>query len=140
MPIERGSTTHGPNLDEQMKHEVQGRVQGQESPRAEEWHEPEPAGEDQPEPDRLPDGHTAPGTPAGMTSEDVEGRSELARYLPHQTFPAERERLLTVATEHQAPDDVLGQLRELPADDTYQNVTQVWAALGHGTEDASHRP
>lgn len=39
---ERGNTTHGQNLDDQMKHETQGVVQGNQPPHAEEWRETEP--------------------------------------------------------------------------------------------------
>ncbi len=139
MPIERGNTTHGPNLDDEMRHEVQGRVQGAASPRGEDWHEPEPSGEDQPEADRLPDGHTAPGTPSGLTSEDVDGRTELGKYLPYRTFPADKARLLATAAEQDAPDTVMGELGRLPASTSYENVAEVWEALGHGREDASRR-
>ncbi|UKA66911.1 hypothetical protein LFT44_00240 [Arthrobacter sp. FW306-05-C] len=39
---ERGNTTHGQNLDDQMKHEAQGVVQGNQPAHAEEWRETEP--------------------------------------------------------------------------------------------------
>jgi hypothetical protein len=39
---ERGNTTHGQNLDDQMKHETQGVVHGNQPPHAEEWRETEP--------------------------------------------------------------------------------------------------
>lgn len=38
---ERGNTTHGPNLDDQLKHETQGLVKGNHPTRAEEWREAE---------------------------------------------------------------------------------------------------
>ncbi|MFJ6280990.1 hypothetical protein [Arthrobacter subterraneus] len=38
---ERGNTTHGPNLDDQLKHETQGLIQGNHPTRAEEWREAE---------------------------------------------------------------------------------------------------
>jgi uncharacterized membrane-anchored protein len=72
--------------------------------------------------------------------EDVPGRSRLASYLSYRMFPADRTRLLETAVEHSAPDDVLAELRRLPADVTYQTVTDVWHALGHGREDDTHRP
>ena len=134
MPIERGSTTHSQHVDDEMSHEVRGRVQGAESPRAEDWHEPEPTGEGQPDPDRV-SGGPPPGTPAGMTEADVTGRSRLASALPSAVFPADRARLMAVATEGNAPDEVMDQLRSLPAHTRYQNVNEVWAALGHGIED-----
>ena len=41
------------------------------------------------------------------------------------------------ATHLGAPDDILESLAGLPADETYQTVNEVWAALGHPNE--SHR-
>lgn len=38
---ERGNTTHGPHVDDQMKHETQGLVQGGHPTRAEDWRETE---------------------------------------------------------------------------------------------------
>ncbi|MGF9647787.1 hypothetical protein [Arthrobacter sp. Alg241-R88] len=43
---ERGNTKHGPNLDDQMKHEAQGVVHGIQPPHAEEWRETEPFPDD----------------------------------------------------------------------------------------------
>lgn len=38
---ERGNTTHGPNLDDQLKHETQALVHGNRPARAEDWREAE---------------------------------------------------------------------------------------------------
>lgn len=38
---ERGNTTHGPHVDDQLKHETQGLVQGGHPTRAEDWREAE---------------------------------------------------------------------------------------------------
>ena len=43
---ERGNTTHGPNLDDELKHETQGMVQGNQPAHAEEWRETEPFPDD----------------------------------------------------------------------------------------------
>ncbi|WP_309066036.1 hypothetical protein [Microbacterium sp.] len=43
---QRGNTTHGPELDEQMKHEAQGMVQGHGAPHAEPFRETEPLPDD----------------------------------------------------------------------------------------------
>jgi hypothetical protein len=40
--IERGSNKHGPELDEQMKHESEGDVKGGRPAHAEEWKDTEP--------------------------------------------------------------------------------------------------
>ncbi|WP_323959613.1 hypothetical protein GC088_13940 [Arthrobacter sp. JZ12] len=43
---ERGNTTHGPHVDDQMKHETQGLVQGGHHTRAEDWRETETIDDD----------------------------------------------------------------------------------------------
>ncbi|GAB4098561.1 hypothetical protein [Sinomonas halotolerans] len=40
--IERGSDKHGPHLDDQMKHESEGDIQGGRPAHAEEWKDKEP--------------------------------------------------------------------------------------------------
>jgi hypothetical protein len=77
-----------------------------------------------------------PGTPAGMTNEDVERRSRLARFLEPGSFPCSRDELVEAAIKHQAPAAVLGELRGLP-DGQYANVQEIARALGLGTE--AHR-
>src|SRR4051812_44330389 len=47
------SSQQGPGMDEYLKQETRGLVQGGRSTRAEEWRAPEPAGEDQPTADRI---------------------------------------------------------------------------------------
>ena len=43
---ERGNTKHGQQLDEQMQHETQGMVRGNQPAHAEEWRETEPFPDD----------------------------------------------------------------------------------------------
>ncbi len=134
--MERGNSKHGPRLDDEMAKEVDGHLQG--SPagsRAEQWHEAEPAGEDQPEATAVPEGPRRGGAPAPMTGEDVEERSELGRYLRRSVLPADRGRLREAAVELNAPDDVLDALSQLPDDRQFATVSEVWAALGHHNEE-----
>jgi hypothetical protein len=44
--IDRGSSKHGPRLDQGMAKEVGGLVRSGHSTRAEEWHDPEPPGDE----------------------------------------------------------------------------------------------
>jgi hypothetical protein len=111
--MDRGSSKHSPRLDEQMAGEVRGTVQGNVGGRAEEWHEAEPSGEDQPSVSLDPD----PG----------EDFSRFGSYLG-RIFPADREALLDSARGFEAPDDVLDRLSTLPAGTTYQNAAEVWHA------------
>jgi len=136
--MERGNTKHGPRLDEEMAQEVRGLVQGGPAgSRAEEWREPEPAGEDQPEATAIPDGERPGGAPAPLTGEEVEERSRLGRYIPLSALPGDRDSLRRAASEAEAPDEVLAELDRLPAGERYETVSQIWAALGY--ENESHR-
>lgn len=138
MAFERGDK-HGPRLDDAMASETEAIDRGGHTGRAEEWHEPEPSGDDQPDVDLRPDGSLTGGTPPGMTNADVEGRAELARFLRPSAFPGKARKLLDVARSEQATDDVIGELSRLAEesgrDRTFQNVQEVWAALGHGIEE-----
>lgn len=125
---------HGARQDDRLARETGGHVQGGHSPRVEEWREPEPPAEGEPEPAELPEDQAVGGTPPGMDPEGVAGRSRLARYLRRSTFPADRDGVIAVARANEAPDDVLAELDDLPGALVYRNATDVWAALGHGTE------
>jgi hypothetical protein len=131
---QRRSDKHGPRQDEALASEVEGMVRAGRSTRAEEWRDPEPSGEDQPEVDLAPDGTLAGGTPDGMTPADVEGRSELAAYLGREVYPANRDILLATALRNGAPSGVLARLQNLPDDREFRNVQEVWTALGGGVE------
>ena len=131
--MQRGSDKHGPRQDEAMGHEVEGMLRAGRSTRSEEWRDAEPSGEGDPDVDRVPDGTLEGGTPAGMDEGDVSGRAELAAALG-RCYPADRDTLLGVAEQNNAPAAVLDQLRSLPAGQTFENVNHVWSTLGHGVE------
>ena len=129
--MERGSSKHSPRLDEQMEHEVEGMMPAERPTRAEEWKEAEPAGEDQAAPGRLGEpADRQPGTPPGMTTEDVELRSELAEHLPRSVFPADESALLAPLVDSTAPERLPQLVRQLPTGRTYDNVGEVARALG----------
>ncbi|RKN39363.1 DUF2795 domain-containing protein [Micromonospora endolithica] len=134
--MERGSSKHGPRLDDQMSQEVSGLVQGPGTggSRVEESRVPEPAGEDQPEATTAPAGDLRTGTPQGMSSEDVEQRSRLGRFITMTALPGDRAALIANARENEAPDDIVAALEHLPEGTRYQTVSEVWAALGHKNE------
>lgn len=117
-----------------MAQEVSGLVQGKAmSPRGEEWHDPEGAGEDQPDAAQM-SAQERRGAPPGMQPEEIEERSRLGRYINRSALPADRDGLLASARDNEAPDDVLDELSRLPAGDRYETINQVWAALGHHNE------
>jgi hypothetical protein len=134
--MERGSSKHGPRLDEEMAHEVRGLLQGEPGDaRVEEWHDPEPSGEDQPEVAEFadPEEDRPGGAPTGITVEETERRAEFAGYLHRSLFPAGRDRLRRAAGEANAPDWVVEVIDRLP-DGEFPNVAEAWAAAGGGIE------
>jgi hypothetical protein len=128
--VERGSTKHGRQLDEALKHETAGLESGGHATHAEEWRDPEPAGEDQ-----VVDSALVGGTPPGLSPEEVEARSELARYLGLACFPGTPAELLEAAASNGAPETMLNQLRTLPTEIELENVAELWQALGGGLEE-----
>ncbi len=130
--MERGSDKHSPMLDEALKHDAASLMQGNREARSDEFREQEGPAEGEPTPDaRIRGGGQIPGN--GLSPDDIEGRSELARYLEHRQFPAHPEELAASAQERHAPDAVIEQLRHVP-DRLYENVAQVWEALGGRNE------
>jgi hypothetical protein len=66
---ERGSDKHGPHLDDQMKHEDQALIQGNQPPHAEEWRDTEPL-PDETDSEEVRDAmRTNPAPEAGGTGE-----------------------------------------------------------------------
>ncbi len=134
--MERGSDKHSARMDDALEAEVAGLMRAGHDNRAD-WNSPEPSGEDQPDVDRVPDGTLSGGVPDGMTEDDVEGRSQLATYLG-RLWPATREELIRVATDNEAPDDVLGTLHGLPMGQQFANLQEVWSTVSGGHVE-SHR-
>jgi hypothetical protein len=131
--VERGSDKHSPRLDEELDHETRSLQQGAPvESRVEEHREQESPGDGQPTPDARLTGGRA--TAASLDLDDAETRADIARFLTPSTFPADRERLVADAEGNQAPDEVLERLRALPAGRTYENVQDVWGALGGTVE------
>lgn len=83
----------------------------------------------------LPRGNLEGGAPPGMTYEEVAGRSDLGRFIPRHSLPGDREQLIVGAHDLDAPDEIIQQLADLPAGETFQTVNDVWAALGHSNEE-----
>jgi hypothetical protein len=133
--MERGSSKHGPRLDDELEHEVRGLLQGQPTDgRVEEWREPEPSGDDQPDATEFPDADDLPGgAPPGITAAGAERRSRFASYLSRSLFPAGRAKLRAAAEAAQAPDEVLAVIDRLP-DGEFANAAEAWHAAGGGIE------
>jgi hypothetical protein len=131
--LERGSDKHGPRVDEELDRETRSLQQGAPvESRVEEHREQEGPGDDQPTPDARLTGGRA--TAASLDLDDAETRADIARFLTPSTFPADREALLADAQGNQAPAGVLERLQALPAGRAYENVQDVWGALGGTVE------
>lgn len=120
---------HGPREDDALKRELRGDLQANRATRAEEWREPEPAGEDEPEPDETA------GTPEGRARPAAEEaafdlRSDLARHLGRSTLPGDRARVLMILEANQAPQRILDIVSSLPANVTWTTMRELYLALG----------
>ncbi|APY84658.1 DUF2795 domain-containing protein [Streptomyces alfalfae] len=103
-----------PRKDDELKHELEGRMPSGHSTRAEEAYEPEPPADDDIRTD--------------ADAEDL--RSELARHLERATFPADRRAVLEALEAHHAPEPTLEAVRRLPEGTRYANATESARVLG----------
>ena len=134
--MERGSSKHSPRVDEQLDHEVEGMMRAERPTRAEEWKEPEPAGEDQPDPGLLGEpADRQPAPPPGMTAEEVTLRSELGAQLTRAAFPNDVSGLLGHLIDNDAPDRLRDLVSRLPSGRVFETVGEVFEALGFHRED-----
>ena len=56
-------------------------------------------------------------------------RSEIARFLGPAAFPGDRDALISVAKDNDATDEVLGLLKDLPTDTTFETTQEVVDAI-----------
>ncbi|MBC9728700.1 DUF2795 domain-containing protein [Streptomyces sp. TRM68367] len=126
--MQRGSDRLNVHRDDEMKHELQGLLRSGHPTRSEEWHDPEPAAEDDPEVAR------GPVTPSrGPTSMEA-ARLELARILSRGAFPAGPRDLARELRRHHAPDALVETTKRLPHRDRYRNVQELAVALTEARE------
>lgn len=122
--MERESTQHGPRQDDQLKHETAPLVQsGPQRPHIEEWREVEPV-------DDIPvAGRQAP-EPDDAEAQDIALRSELARLMTSDEFPAGRDELLARLEDKDAPAALVGRVARLSQDRRFGSAHEVMVALG----------
>jgi hypothetical protein len=128
------STKHSPREDQALAHEVEGMIRSGRSTHAEEWKDPEPAAEGDPDVDSSPADTLLGGVPVGMTPDAVTRRAELARWLDRADFPSTGPELVEAARDHRAPDAVADELARLPEGERYERIGDVVRALGYPTE------
>ncbi|MFJ2237497.1 DUF2795 domain-containing protein [Streptomyces sp. NPDC087859] len=121
--MQRGSDRLSVHRDDEMKHELQGLLRSGHPTRSEEWHDPEPTADDDPE---IAGGPVAPGG-AGASLGVV--RLELARHLSRSAFPANSRHLAGALRRAYAPDTLVDAVERLPHKEHYATVQELAQAL-----------
>ncbi|MFD9007198.1 DUF2795 domain-containing protein [Streptomyces sp. NPDC059582] len=121
--MQRGSDRLSVHRDEEMKHELQGLLRSGHPTRATEWHDPEPAADDDPQ---LWGGPVEPRR-SGASVDTV--RLELARVLGRRTFPATPGELVDVLRDRNAPDPLIEAVGTLPRPASYATVQELAEAV-----------
>ncbi|MFG2637173.1 DUF2795 domain-containing protein [Streptomyces sp. NPDC048362] len=124
--MQRGSDRMSVHRDDEMKHELEGLLRSGHPTRVEEWNDPEPAADDDPEVWSGPVGGL--GSPASLERT----RLELARHLSRHSFPANPDELARALRRGNAPDALIDAVAALPGEDRYANVQQLAEALADG--------
>ncbi|MER6334507.1 DUF2795 domain-containing protein [Streptomyces sp. NPDC014983] len=124
--MQRGSDRLNVHRDDEMKHELKGLLRSGHPTRVDEWYDPEPAADDDPEVTGGPVGGL--GSPASL--ERV--RLELARSLGRGAFPARAGELAAAMRRANAPDPLVEAVTELPRGERFRNVQQLAEALTGG--------
>ena len=128
--MERGNTKHGPIRDDEMAHEIQGMVRGAaQRPHQEEWRQTEPVE------DAIP-----PGAGRRPADSAVAARSELARVVTRDVFPADRQALERKVADSDAAPGLADRLAELPAGRSFGSVHEVLEALGITSPEGTQAP
>lgn len=133
------STQHGPRQDDALSRETRSEVQAGRATRAEEWRDPEPPGEDQPDATWAPAGQPGSAPPAADL-EAIQLRSDLARHLDRTAFPADRSGVVETLAAHHAPDRLIDVASRLPEGTHFASLHHVLAALGLPIESRQPGP
>ncbi|MFB6932233.1 DUF2795 domain-containing protein [Streptomyces chartreusis] len=132
--MQRGSDRLSVHRDDEMKHELQGLLRSGHPTRTEEWHDPEPSAEDDPQ---VAGGPVAPGTSAASLATV---RLELARFLGRSAFPATPRDLIRELRRGYAPDALVESLERLSRTSHYANVQELAEAVtGEERQTAARR-
>jgi hypothetical protein len=121
--MQRGSDRLSVHRDDEMKHELQGLLRSGHPTRSEEWHDPEPTADDDPE---IAGGPVAPG---GSRASLGAVRTELARHLNRSAFPASARHLAGALRRAYAPDTLVDAVERLPHKEQYTTVQELAQAL-----------
>lgn len=122
--MQRGSDRLNVHHDDEMKHQLRGMMRSGRPTRTEEWYDPEPGADDDPD--------------LAVAAGDV--RSELARHLRRTDFPAGRAALADRLKERHAPDRWISVVERLPRGRRFDRVQEVVEALGETGATGGTRP
>ncbi|MEU6534683.1 DUF2795 domain-containing protein [Streptomyces sp. NPDC047000] len=122
--MQRGSDRLSVHRDDEMKHELKELMRTGHPTRTEEWHDPEPAADDDPEVWRGP---ALPGRSSRASLEEI--RLDLARVLGRGAFPAGPADLIRVLRRENAPDRLVELLEPLPSRARYGNAQELAEAV-----------
>ncbi|MER5794434.1 DUF2795 domain-containing protein [Streptomyces sp. NPDC001980] len=125
--MQRGSDRLNVHRDDQMKHELQGLLRSGHPTRTEEWTDPEPPAEDDPEVYR---GAMVAGTGGRPAPESV--RLELYRSLTRHDFPAAPRELAGVLRRKNAPETLVERVSRLPRSARYGSLLALAEAVTGG--------
>ncbi|MGY0490789.1 DUF2795 domain-containing protein [Streptomyces sp. WG-D5] len=123
--MQRRSDRLSAHRDDEMKHELQGLLRSGHRTRVEEWNDPEPVAEDDPE---VAGGPVAPG-PGPDRLDAV--RLELGRLLGRTAFPDTPAPLADALRDKHAPDRLVESVAALPAQDVFLTASDLAKALTH---------
>ncbi|MER7840030.1 DUF2795 domain-containing protein [Streptomyces sp. NPDC096040] len=125
--MQRGSDRLSVHRDDEMKHELQGLLRSGHPTRTEDWNDPEPPADDDPEMYRAP---MQPWTSEQPSLATV--RLELARSLTRHDFPAQPSELARVLRRGNAPDALVQRVSRLPRSTRYRNLLALAEAVVGG--------
>ncbi|MGW0840595.1 DUF2795 domain-containing protein [Streptomyces sp. NPDC002787] len=128
--MQRGSDRLSAHRDDEMKHELQGLLRSGHPTRTEEWHDPEPYAEDDPEV------AYGPVTPSRAPARVEALRLELARVLGRTSFPAGSAELIRVLRGRHAPDRLVELLERLPRKVRYDSAHRLAEAVVQAQDEA----
>jgi hypothetical protein len=134
--MERGSSKHSPQLDEDMEREVQAHTRGGPAgARADEWRDPEAVDDEAPEASWIPEGQRPDGAPSPLTGAELDARSRFGQAVPRSVLPADRDALLKAVDRNRVSEEQWARLERLPADRRFATVYEIWEAIGGRNED-----
>ncbi|MET9296119.1 DUF2795 domain-containing protein [Streptomyces sp. NPDC003077] len=123
--MQRRSDRPSARRDDERKHEPRNLVRSGRPARVQEWHDPEPVADGDPEVMSSPVRRCGPWNQGELL------RFELGRRLGRGPFPAERRALVRTLLERRAPGQLVEAVRALPSDGPYRDVQELVTALLH---------